>query len=256
MIDLQKSKALIEIPLNRVGIKALQHPIQIQLQNRVQPTIATFDMSVSLPSDHRGTHLSRFIEILHEKEWILSELGLVELVEIIAARLETDCAQLDVKFPLFLEKKAPISRIPGLMNYQATLSAEHSQNQTRTKWMLEVPVTSLCPCSKEISEYGAHNQRSHVSVTYSALSPIAPEQVIQVVEQCASCDLFGILKRSDEKFVTEKAYDNPKFVEDIVREVANQLQDLPGMEYFTVESENFESIHNHSAYAVVKWQKD
>ena len=172
------------------------------------------------------------------------------------SRLEADTGHIEMSFPFFIMKRAPISGVESLMDYQAKLIGEHHEGKTKTWVQVEVPVTSLCPCSKKISDYGAHNQRSHVTITVRLRSHMWIEELIEIAESEASCELYGILKRPDEKYVTERAYDNPKFVEDMVRDVATRLNEDERVAAYVVESENFESIHNHSAYALIEHDKD
>jgi len=220
-----------------------------------QHTIASFNMYVSLPHNFKGTHMSRFVEILHGEREISVE-SFRAMLSTMTARLEADSGHIEMKFPFFVMKKAPISGVESLMDYQATLIGENHHGQVETWVQVEVPVTSLCPCSKKISDYGAHNQRSHVTIKARLRSHIWIEELIEIAESEASCELYGILKRPDEKYVTERAYDNPKFVEDVVRDVATRLNRDERISAYVVESENFESIHNHSAYARIERDKD
>nr|AGC09675.1 hypothetical protein [uncultured bacterium] len=208
-------------------------------------------MLVDLPKTVKGTHMSRFIEILNEEKFVLSVKSLPELLHKMMARLNAKYAFFQAQFTYFVKKSAPVSQAESLMDYDITLSGVTEANKTQVFATIVIPVTSLCPCSKQISEYGAHNQRSHVSITVEAAPNLTLLDIIQLVEKEASCELYGILKRTDEKAVTERAYNNPKFVEDMVRDVASKLTTLRGVLSYKVSSENFESIHNHSAYAEI-----
>jgi GTP cyclohydrolase I len=223
----------------------------------VQHTVARLNMYVSLPHHQKGTHMSRFVAILGEHDEVLTVRGLNTLMQRMTKRLEADSGHLEVAFPYFVNKAAPISGVRSLMDYEVTLTGVATPAAgAQTLVRVVVPVTSLCPCSKEISDYGAHNQRSHVTVEVRCHGDVWVEDLIDLVEAEASAQLYGLLKRPDEKFVTERAYDNPKFVEDMVRDVAVRLDADDRVLAYSVESENFESIHNHSAYAVVERVKD
>jgi GTP cyclohydrolase I len=212
-------------------------------------------MYVALPHNFKGTHMSRFVEILHAEREISVESFRAMLTGM-TARLESDTGHIEMSFPFFVMKKAPVSGVESLLDYRATLIGEHHHGQTRMWLRVNVPVTSLCPCSKRISDYGAHNQRSHVIITVQLRTHMWIEELIEIAESEASCELYGILKRPDEKFVTERAYDNPKFVEDMVRDVATRLNADERVAAYVVEAENFESIHNHSAYALIEHDKE
>lgn len=251
--DIQSSTDHRNIPITRVGIKDYQHPLLISDKtNKNQPSIGNFTMAVHLPADKKGTHMSRFIEILHEQPVSLSVLSIPALLRTIATRLHASNAYLDITFPFFMTKKAPASGTSSLMNYEVSFSGSIENNIAQTTVKVQVPVTSLCPCSKAISEYGAHNQRSHITVSAIVQEGFFLEDLIQTIEAQASCELYAILKRPDEKVVTERAFNNPKFVEDLVRDVAHSLNKLHTIVQYTVESINFESIHNHSAYAMIR----
>jgi GTP cyclohydrolase IB len=220
-----------------------------------QHTIAQFNMYVALPHNFKGTHMSRFVEILHGEREISVE-SFRAMLEKMTERLEADTGHIEMSFPFFVMKKAPVSGVESLMDYHATLIGERHNGRTEMWVRVVVPVTSLCPCSKKISAYGAHNQRSHVTISAKLRSHLWIEELIDVAESEASSELYGILKRPDEKYVTEHAYDNPKFVEDMVRDVAARLNSDDRIASYSVESENFESIHNHSAYAQIERDKD
>jgi GTP cyclohydrolase I len=245
------------IPINKVGIKDIFHPVRIRDRSGgEQHTIANFNMYVNLPHDFKGTHMSRFVEILHRHEREISVRSFKEMLAEMTDHLEAEAGHIEMSFPYFVSKKAPVSGVESLMNYQASLVGERRAGETITYVKVVVPVTSLCPCSKKISDYGAHNQRSHVTINARIQGFVWIEEIIDVAESEASCELYGILKRPDEKHVTERAYDNPKFVEDIVRDIAVRLNADDRIRAYVVESENFESIHNHSAYALIEHDKD
>ena len=254
--DVQARADTRQLPIDRVGIKDIRHPVRVKDRSAgEQHTIAKFNMYVSLPHNFKGTHMSRFVEILHAEREISVE-SFRAMLGTMTARLEADTGHIEMSFPFFIMKRAPVSGVESLMDYQATLIGEHHHGKTKLWVQVEVPVTSLCPCSKKISDYGAHNQRSHVTIRARLRSHIWIEELIEIAENEASCELYGILKRPDEKYVTERAYDNPKFVEDVVRDVATRLNQDERIAEYVVESENFESIHNHSAYARIERDKD
>jgi GTP cyclohydrolase I len=254
--DVQGRADTRRLPINRVGIKDIRHPVRVRDRSTgEQHTVATFNMYVSLPHNFKGTHMSRFVEILHGEREISVESFRV-MLEKMTERLEADTGHIEMSFPFFVMKKAPVSGVESLMDYHATLIGERRKGVTEMWVRVVVPVTSLCPCSKKISDYGAHNQRSHVTIKAKLRSHLWIEEVIGIAESEASSELYGILKRPDEKYVTERAYDNPKFVEDMVRDVAARLNADDRIAAYTVESENFESIHNHSAYALIERDKD
>jgi len=253
--DVQSRADTRRIAIDRVGIKDIRHPVRVKDRSGgEQHTIASFNMYVNLPHDFKGTHMSRFVEVLHHAREISVDSFSDMLVEM-TTRLNADAGHIEMSFPYFVNKHAPVSGVESLMDYQATLIGECCRGET-TMWVrVVVPVTSLCPCSKGISERGAHNQRSHVTIKVRLLEHMWIEELIGLAEAAASCELYGILKRPDEKYVTERAYDNPKFVEDIVRDVAMGLDVEKRIGAYVVESENFESIHNHSAYALIERDK-
>lgn len=255
MADVQSSQDTRQIAINKVGIKDILHPVKVRDRREgTQHTIANFNMYVNLPHNFKGTHMSRFVEILgHEREISIESFGhmLVEMAE----RLEAEAAHIEMNFPYFVSKTAPVSGVESLLDYEVTLIGEVRNGEITTWIQVLVPVTSLCPCSKKISDRGAHNQRSHVTVRIRVEEFVWIEEIIDLVEGEASCELYGLLKRPDEKFITERAYDNPKFVEDMVRDIAAQLNADDRISAYVVESENFESIHNHSAYAMIEFDK-
>ena len=257
MIDLQNSRDHRKIAIDRVGIKGIKYPITVlDRANKQQTTTATIDMFVDLPHEARGTHMSRFIEMLHvfRNEVSLKTFSLI--LEEMKKQLNARSAHIEVRFPYFIEKKAPVSGSAGLMCYNCGFIAKTLENGTSEVLMeIKVPITSLCPCSKEISDHGAHNQRGEVMLVTRFKTFIWMEEMISLVESAASCEVYSILKRSDEKHVTEKAFANPKFVEDIVRDIALALDQDDNITWFRVSVENFESIHNHSAYADIRRDK-
>ncbi len=254
--DVQSSEDTRRISIDRVGIKSIRHPIKVRTESgAISHTVAVFNMNVRLAHNVKGTHMSRFVEILETNPEPYSARSLVGLLEHMVARLEVSEGRIEMQFPFFIEKAAPVSGVKSLLDYEVSLTGDIKNGVTRTTTKVVVPVTSLCPCSKEISAYGAHNQRSHITISVRTTEPMCIEEVVRIAEEQASCELYGLLKRPDEKFVTERAYDNPKFVEDLVRDVAAALNANERVEAYVVESENFESIHNHSAYAMIERDK-
>ena len=254
--DVQNSADTRRIAINKVGIKDIRHPVRVKdRSDGEQHTIATFNMYVNLPHNFKGTHMSRFVEILNNHEKEISVNSFNEMLTEMADRLEAESGHIEMKFPYFITKKAPISGVQSLLDYEITLTGEIHNGKSTMYIKAVVPVTSLCPCSKKISNRGAHNQRSYVTVQVRTSGFVWIEEIIELVEKQASCELFGLLKRTDEKYVTERAYDNPKFVEDMVRDVAAVLNKDKRYSAYVVESENFESIHNHSAYAMIERDK-
>ena len=255
--DVQGSADTRRIPINRVGIKDIRHPVRVKdRSDGEQHTIATFNMYVNLPHNFKGTHMSRFVEILNRREKEISVESFKEMLAEMVDVLDAEAGHIEMNFPYFINKSAPVSGVQSLMDYDVTLTGEICHGEIVTMIKVVVSATSLCPCSKKISDRGAHNQRSHVTLQVKTRGFIWIEELIELVEAQASCELYGLLKRPDEKYVTEKAYDNPKFVEDIVRDVAAQLNRDDRIAAYVVESENFESIHNHSAYAMIDHDKD
>lgn len=254
--DVQNREDTRRIPINKVGIKDIRHPVRIRDRSGgEQHTIASFNMYVNLPHNFKGTHMSRFVEILNNHEREISVKSFKDMMEEMTERLEAESGHIEMSFPYFINKTAPVSGVESLMDYNVTFIGEINNGKNNMTIKVVVPVTSLCPCSKKISDYGAHNQRSHVTVTAKISDFVWIEELIEMVEQEASCELYGLLKRPDEKMVTERAYDNPKFVEDMVRDVAAVLNKEDRISSYTIESENFESIHNHSAYALIEKDK-
>jgi len=254
--DVQGRADTRRIPINKVGIKDVFHPVRIRDRSGgEQHTVARFNMYVFLPHDFKGTHMSRFVEILHRHEREISVESFRLMLAEMTDYLDSEAGHIEMSFPYFVMKRAPVTGVESLMDYRACLIGEHRDGGTEMHLRVTVPVTSLCPCSKGISDYGAHNQRSHVTITAKLNDHVWIEELIDMAEQEASCELFGILKRPDEKYVTERAYDNPKFVEDLVRDIAVRLNADPRVDGYRIEAENFESIHNHSAYALVECEK-
>jgi GTP cyclohydrolase I len=254
--DVQGRADSRQLSIDRVGIKDISHPVREKDRAAgEQHTIAKFNMYVTLPHDFKGTHMSRFVEILHGEREISVE-SFRGMLERMAQRLEADAGHIEMTFPFFVMKTAPVSGVESLMDYQASLIGEYQHGVSELWLRVVVPVTSLCPCSKNISERGAHNQRSHVTLSAKVRGHVWIEELIDLVEAEASSQLYGMLKRVDEKYVTERAYDNPKFVEDVVRDVAGRLNAHERIAAYVVEAENFESIHNHSAYALIERDKE
>ena len=257
--DVQSTPDERAIAIDRVGVKSIRHPLLVRrADGSVQHTVAMVDMYVGLPGNVKGTHMSRFLEVLQNaSHGELDAASLPAVARVMLGRLEAESGYIEMRFPYFIEKAAPVSGVRSLMDYEVTLRVQAGVASEDTTLKVMVPVTSLCPCSKKISEYGAHNQRSHITID-ALLAPgatLAVEELVAIAEAQASCELWGLLKRPDEKYVTERAYDNPKFVEDLVRDVAAAVNADDRITAYTVESENFESIHNHSAYALISRDK-
>ncbi|MHB9101028.1 MAG: GTP cyclohydrolase FolE2 [Sulfuricella sp.] len=256
--DVQNYADSRQIAIDKVGIKSIRHPVRVADKSEgVQHTIAMFNMNVYLPHNFKGTHMSRFVEILNSdsNEREISVESFESMLREMVQRLEAESGHVEMSFPYFINKKAPVSGVQSLLDYDVTFIGEIVKGKYQLTMKVVVPVTSLCPCSKKISAYGAHNQRSHVTVAVRTNEMVWIEDVVRMVEDQASCELYGLLKRPDEKFVTERAYDNPKFVEDMVRDVAAALNADKRIDAYVVEAENFESIHNHSAYALIERDK-
>jgi GTP cyclohydrolase I len=253
--DVQGSPDARDIPIERVGVKGVRCPVVWQGESTRFPSVAQFNLYVMLPGEQKGTHMSRFIALVDEVATgappSLDVHGLLGLHAIMLERLQSDRGRIEATLPLFIRKAAPVSGVHSLMDYELSVVIDGPLALPSLNLRVVVPVTTLCPCSKTISRYGAHNQRSHVTIEVDADPALTPERLIRIAEQQASCELYGLLKRVDEKFVTERAYDNPKFVEDLIRDLAAGLKREPLVRRFVVEVENFESIHNHSAYARV-----
>jgi GTP cyclohydrolase I len=254
MIDIQNQPDFRKIPIDKVGIKGLKYPVKVlDKTTGLQSTVAQISMYVDLPHQCKGTHMSRFVEILHLFRTKVSLESITNILEDMKEILGAQSSHIEITFPYFIEKQAPQTGQKGLMDYTCSImGSSNGSKQTDIVLTITVPITSVCPCSKEISEYGAHNQRGEVKVSTRFNKFIWIEDIVEIVETKASCDIFSVLKREDEKFVTEKAYNNPKFVEDIARDVSKSLMDDENITWFSVSAENFESIHNHSAYAYIE----
>ncbi len=253
--DVQSSHDLRGVAIARVGVRSLSYPVQVATTAGSQPSVASVDMFVALPAQAKGTHMSRFIEALAAHREPLSAGSLRALLVAMLERLGAERGEIEIRLPYFIMKSAPVSGVQSLMDYQLTLRAEGGAGDARVLQKVTVPVTSLCPCSKKISDYGAHNQRAHIVIGVELAAAMTVEEQVRIAEQAASSEIWALLKRPDEKYVTERAYDNPKFVEDVVRDVALALNADPRVLAYTVEAENFEAIHNHSAYAMVAFDK-
>ncbi len=259
MPDVQSTADTRHIAIQRVGVKDVRYPIRLKTPNGILSTVGNWTLAVHLSEHQKGTHMSRFIALLETMNgadsMALDVAIFSRMVRKMLTLLEADAGRIDVTFPYFINKAAPVSGVQSLMDYEVGLSGEIKHGLLEVTQKVVVPVTSLCPCSKEISNYGAHNQRSHITVHTVMAGNLSVEELIAKIEAQASCELFGLLKRPDEKCVTERAYDNPKFVEDLVRDVASMLNADDRIAAYKLEAENFESIHNHSAYALIEHDK-
>ena len=249
--DVHSGRDERQIAIDSVGIRRLRHPISVEDHGKVQHTVAEVSLAVALPADRRGAHMSRFVAVLTERPSPLCPARMADFLDAMAARLDAQGAEAEFVFPFFLEKRAPVTGIASHVDYEVRLAGTLAGGRCSVRTAITVPVTSLCPCSKEIADYGAHNQRSHVRVEVHDAASISLRELIETIESEASAPVYGLLKRADEKYLTELAYDNPKFVEDTVRDVALRLRADERIGGFRVEVENFESIHNHSAYAAL-----
>ena len=257
MLDVQKQPGIIKIDIDKVGVCDVSYPIEVLDKSRTkQSAVAHINMYVDLPHQFKGTHMSRFIEVLNQYRGEITGRNMGEILREIVRTLEAKSAHMELAFKFFLEKEAPVSRAKSLMGYDCRFIGAYTEGDG-DDFVLEVkvPVMNLCPCSKEISETAAHNQRSEVTVQLRYSDFIWIEDVVNLVEGAASCDLYALLKRPDEKYVSERAYENPRFVEDIVRIIANEFMKDNKVTWFSVKSVNFESIHNHNAYAFVERDK-
>jgi GTP cyclohydrolase I len=251
--DKQSERDHRELRIDKVGVRGLRFPIQVRDKaHSVQNTIATIGMYVDLPKEFKGTHMSRFIEVLNAHGNMVHVENIPGILYAMQQKLRAETAHLEMEFPFFLEKQAPVTRMTGLMDYTARFDAAACGKEIDFVLTVIAGVTTLCPCSKAISRYGAHNQRGNVTVQLRSEKIVWIEDVIALIEAGASSELFSLLKRQDEKAVTERAYDNPVFVEDLVRNVALRLNAHPEVTWYKVEAENFESIHNHNAYACIE----
>jgi len=252
MPDIQSQPDGRNIPIDKVGVKGLRYPIAVKDRRKgSQHTVGLFDLFVNLPHDFKGTHMSRFIEVLNESRGEVSMEKFQEILEKIKKKLNAQSAHMNVEFPYFIEKMAPVTETPGLMAYTCFMSGALGERFDLIVGV-EVPVTTVCPCSKEISDHGAHNQRGLVRVQLRFKKFFWIEDIIEVVESSVSSEIFSLLKRPDEKYVTERAFDNPMFVEDVVRSALSRLREKDNFPWYRIEAENFESIHNHSAYAMIE----
>jgi|UniRef100_A0A7C3WQ38 GTP cyclohydrolase I len=252
--DVQTRPSPRTIDIDKVGVKNISYPIVVLDKfNGTQHTVARINMYVNLPYRHKGTHMSRFIEILSECRRDISIKNISTILEETRRRLNAQSAHIEMTFPYFIDKPAPVTKARGLMEYICSFKGSlDEKGQIDLIVGITVPITTLCPCSKEISSAGAHNQRGEVRVQVRFRKFFWIEDLIRLVEESASCEVYALLKRQDEKYVTEKAYANPMFVEDVVREIAHKLSKDNNFTWYSVESENFESIHNHSAYAYIE----
>jgi GTP cyclohydrolase I len=256
MIDVQSTADDRNMPIEKVGIRGIRYPITVRDRSKErQHTVASVSLSVNLPHSYRGTHMSRFVEVLdrfkNEVSYQTLDLILIEIKK----SLKAEESHLELSFPYFMRKRAPVSGLESVMSYDCLISAEYASHlaiSTRVR----VPIHTLCPCSKELAKVSAHNQRGTITITVGLTKFIWIEDLIEIAESAASSPVYSLLKREDEKFVTERAYANPRFVEDVVREVALRMERLPGLRFYCVEAENMESIHNHSAYAVIEKRYD
>ena len=253
--DVQSTADTRRIAIQRVGVKGVRYPVLVKTATGAQPTVGTWNMYVHLPEDQKGTHMSRFIALLEDSRTPVDVGMFGKLMRRMVELLEADSGRVELSFPYFINKTAPVSGVESLMDYEVGFAGEIRKGKLEVTLKVLVPVTSLCPCSKKISAYGAHNQRSHITVHALLADEMPVDDLIAKIEAQASCELYGLLKRPDEKYVTERAYDNPKFVEDLVRDVAGMLNADARIAAYTLEAENFESIHNHSAYAVIEKDK-
>jgi GTP cyclohydrolase IB len=255
--DTQNQADIREIPINKVGVKNLKYPIALKdKENEIQHTIATISMTVDLPMHFKGTHMSRFVEILQNEKREMHIDSVYNILEEMQNKLHATTAHMELDFIYFREKKAPVSKKPSLIDYRVKFHAIMDKDKKDFVMTVIVPVTTLCPCSKNLSDYGAHNQRGEVTVALRFTDMVWIEDVISVIEKSASSELYTLLKREDEKFVTERAYENPVFVEDLVRNIVLELKKDKNIIWYSVEAENFESIHNHNAYAMIESHED
>ncbi len=255
LADVQAQADERNLAIEAVGVSEVRYPVALAVAGGLRvPTVATFTMTVALPAHAKGTHMSRFIEVLEELgPHLCNADDLIAMTRRVQARLGASEAAIEMRFPYFVRKAAPVSGVASLLDCDVAWRVQtRAAGGCDLAMEVATPVTSLCPCSKEISDYGAHNQRSRVRIDARLATPVRIEELVAIAERAASCEVYGLLKRPDEKFVTEKAYDNPKFVEDLVRDVALALAREPRVLGYTVEAENFESIHNHSAFARIR----
>ena len=253
VVDIQSQKDDRNIDIQKVGVKGIKYPIIVlDKSNGTQHVNATVNMYVDLPHHFKGTHMSRFIEILNDYRGQINIKTFQQILEEMREKLDAESAHLEIEFPYFIEKEAPVSGAKSLMEYQCGFFGESNGRRNDFLVGITVPVTTVCPCSKEISNVGAHNQRSIVKLKVKFKKFFWIEDIIKLVEDSASCEVYSLLKRPDEKYVTEKAFGKPMFVEDVVRSVAEKLNKTDNIISYRVEAENIESIHNHSAYAYIE----
>jgi GTP cyclohydrolase IB len=251
--DMQSRRDDRELPIDKVGVRGLRFPIQVRDKTRrVQNTVATIGMFVDLPKEFKGTHMSRFVEVLNAHGDIIHVENIRDILRALQIRLNSATSHLEIEFPYFMSKRSPVSRKESLMDYVARFDAAVCGDEIDFVLTVRAHVTTLCPCSKVIAKYGAHNQRGLVTVALRFKKPVWIEDVVAMIEASASSELYALLKRQDEKYVTERAYENPVFVEDLVRNIALRLNAHPLVTWYKVEAENFESIHNHNAYASIE----
>lgn len=258
MPDVQSHFDPRQIPIEKVGIRRVRTPLTLQREGQAAlGTVAEWTLTVYLPEHEKGTHMSRFMALINEHTARpITPETFVQMGQAMLPLLHAPQGSIVVQFPYFITKTAPVSGVQSPMDYVVTWEVRLDATGPRLLQTVQVPVMSLCPCSKAISQYGAHNQRSHITVTVESATAVPLPALITLIEAQASCELWGLLKRPDEKYVTERSYDNPKFVEDLIRDVAVAVKQLPGLRYYRIEAENFESIHNHSAYAVIEQRID
>ncbi|MDY6881490.1 MAG: GTP cyclohydrolase FolE2 [Desulfatiglans sp.] len=255
MKDVQNHRDDRNIDIDQVGVKGIRYPITVLDKDMgEQETVAEINMYVNLPRYYKGTHMSRFVEILSEHSRRISVQNFAEILLEMKQRLNAESAHMEITFPYFINKKAPVTGAEGLMEYVCSFKGSLNRGSDLII-IINVPISTLCPCSKEISDFGAHNQRGNVRLQVRFKKFVWIEDLIRLVEQSASSDVYSVLKREDEKYVTERAYENPMFVEDMVRDIAMTLNNDNNITWFAVECENFESIHNHNAYARIERQK-
>jgi GTP cyclohydrolase I len=251
--DTQSERDERHLVIQRVGVKDVRYPLQLRIAGKAQPTVGQWTLDVALPAEKKGTHMSRFVAWLDALNEPLDAAGLRALHAQMLAKLEAVEGRIEVRFAFFLRKRAPVSGIESMLDYQGALISETRAGRTTVRAEVAVPVKSLCPCSKEISDYGAHNQRSLVTISAELKDDgLSWQELVRFAEESASSEIWPLLKRTDEKWITEHAYENPKFVEDLVRDVALRLNAEPRIGAYAVDVENFESIHNHSAYARIE----
>jgi GTP cyclohydrolase I len=250
--DTQGARDDRQLAIQRVGIRSVRYPLQLKIEAAVVPTVADWSLDVALPAEQKGTHMSRFVAWLDAIDAPLDVPALRREAARMLELLHADAGRIEASFPFFLRKRAPVSGVESLLEYQGRFIVETKQGDSAVWLEVVVPVKSLCPCSKEISDYGAHNQRSHVTIRVEALAELAWRELVRFAEDEASAEIWSSLKRADEKWITERAYENPKFVEDMVRDVALRLNADPRVGRYSVDVENFESIHAHSAVARIE----